>query len=100
MERECRQCLTREGPADALDDKIYASASRDAGDAVGQALGREIDDIVKPKGTCLLGLGRVGGRRDRLAGALRSSQLGDRIADRAPDGRRQDRLARFEARLG
>ena len=88
MGRERRQCLTRQGTADALDDNIHAAASRDAGDAVGEALGREIDDIVKPKGPCLRGLGRVGGRRDRLAGALGSSQLSDCIADRASDRRR------------
>ena len=39
-------------------------------------------------------------RQIALLGALRSSQVGDRIADRAADGRRQDRLARLEARLG
>src|SRR5437879_9296423 len=72
MGRERRQCLTSQGTAHALDDNIHAGASRDAGGAGGEALGREIDDIVKPKGSCLCGLGRVGGRRDRLSGALRS----------------------------
>src|SRR2546425_5584451 len=53
----------------------------------------------KPRAPCLLGLGRVGRRGNRLPRALGSGQLGDRITDRATDRRCQNGLATLEARL-
>src|SRR5882724_9520611 len=40
IERQRRQCVTRQGPADALDHHIHAAASREPGDAVGEAICR------------------------------------------------------------
>src|SRR5262249_2187270 len=99
MERKRGERLPRQRPADALDNNIYAAAPRDPSDAISETLCREIDDIGKPKGPCLRGLGRVGRGRNRLPRALRSGQLGNRIADRTTDRRRQHGLARLEARL-
>ena len=60
LERERGERLTRQCTADALDDDIHAAASRDAGDAVSEILGREIDDMFKTKGARSLRFGRAG----------------------------------------
>src|SRR5207249_11098492 len=91
--------VTRQGTAHAVDDDIRSAASREASDAIGETLRREIDDIVEAEGTCLLGFGRVGRRRNRFRRALRAGQLGNGVTDRAADGRRQDGFAWLEARL-
>src|SRR2546426_134307 len=39
--------VTRQGTAHAVDDDIHPAASREASDAIGETLRREIDDIVE-----------------------------------------------------
>ena len=76
MVRKRGERLTRQGTGDAVDDNIHPSARRDAGDAVSETLRGEIDDIIKAQGPSLLGLGRVGRRRNRLRRALRCAPTG------------------------
>jgi len=91
--------VTRQGTAHAVDDDIHPAASREASDAISETLRREIDDIVEAQGSCLLGFGRLGRRRNRFRRALRAGQLGDGVTDRATDRWRQHGLAWLEARL-
>src|SRR5438445_1474162 len=99
MGRKGGERLTCQRTADAVDDNIHAASPRNAGDAISETVRGEIDDIVKAEGPCLLGLGWVGRRRDRLRCALGSGQLRDSVTDRATDCRRQNALAGLEARL-